>query len=505
MTRKNAEQLLAATFGFNHFHEEQWKTIQHVLKGERVLLIERTGFGKSLCYQFPATVLSGITIIFSPLIALMRDQVKKLNALNIPARCLNSEQTELENNRILDDAVNGKVKILYIAPERLENLAWIKAVNRMQLSMVVIDEAHCISVWGHDFRPAFRRIVELVSRLPAHVPVLATTATATPVVERDIVRQMSGEVRVIRGKLMRDNLQLYVQYMSCQDDKLTWLAHHLPKLEGNGIIYTGTRKEVARVTEWLKKNEIPCIGYHAGLSTEERKRIEQGMMDNRWKCIVSTNALGMGIDKPDIRFIIHTQMPQSPIHYYQEIGRAGRDGSSGKVVLLYHPDDIKLPKLFVNFSKPAITTYKKLIKLVSEDALTETQLSVKMNVPDSAIRSIKTDLLEQGILRERMRAGKKVISFIPSSPEPDYQMIDTLRTVRMAELDQMVGYAETKESRMKFLCRYLGDLNENDFSNCDNSGIHPLPVVEDLLIDQKLRQFNGELVVQEDEEEYTIG
>lgn len=498
MTRKNAETVLQEKFGFSSFHDEQWKTIQHVLNGERVLLIERTGFGKSLCYQFPASILPGITIIFSPLIALMRDQVKKLNALNIPARCLNSEQTELENNRILDEAMRGKIKILYIAPERLENLSWIKSVNHMQLSMVVVDEAHCISVWGHDFRPAFRRIVELVSRLPSHVPVLATTATATPVVEQDIARQMSGDVRVIRGKLMRDNLQLYVQSMGCQDDKLAWLAHHLPSFEGSGIIYTGTRKEVVRVTEWLKKNDIPCTGYHAGLSTAERKRIEQGMMENQWKCIVSTNALGMGIDKPDIRFVIHTQIPQSPIHYYQEIGRAGRDGDTGKVVLLYHPDDIKLPTLFINFSKPAITAYQKFIKLVSEEALTETQLSVKMKVPDTAIRSIKTDLLEQGIIRERMRAGKKVISFIPSSPEPDYKMIDTLRTVRMGELDQMVGYAETKESRMKFLCRYLGDLNENEFKNCDNSGIHPLPVIENPDIGKRLQQFIGALVHTED-------
>ncbi len=492
MNRREAEAKLKETFGFNHFHDEQWKTISHVLKGEKVLLIERTGFGKSLCYQFPATVLPGVTIIFSPLIALMRDQVKKLNLLGIPAACLNSEQSVQENTVIIQEAISGKLKILYIAPERLENLQWTKAVSRMKLSMVVIDEAHCISVWGHDFRPAFRRIVELVRVLSEGVPVLATTATATPVVERDIARQMSGEVRVIRGKLMRGNLQLHVQHMGTQDDKLIWLAQHLNRFEGSGIIYAGTRKEVVKISGWLKQNQISNVGYHAGLASNERKRIEQGMMENRWKCVVSTNALGMGIDKPDIRFIVHTQMPQSPIHYYQEIGRAGRDGDTGKVVLLYHPDDIKLPKLFINFSKPAAATYQKFIRVLNEEEMSETKLTDVLRVPDAVIRSVKADLLEQGIIRERLRAGKKVLSVIPSGPAPDLDMIEKLRTVRFAELDQMVAYAVTRESRMKFLCRYLGDLEEFDLKNCDNSGMRPLPLLDDDQIERRLRKFNGE-------------
>lgn len=492
MNRKEAEVKLKETFRFNHFHDEQWKTISHVLKGEKVLLIERTGFGKSLCYQFPATVLPGVTIIFSPLIALMRDQVKKLNMLKIPAACLNSEQSAQENANILQEAIENKIKILYIAPERLENLQWSKAVRKMNLSMVVVDEAHCISVWGHDFRPAFRRIVELVRMLPAGVPVLATTATATPVVERDIARQMSGEVRVVRGKLMRDNLQLHVQKMATQDDKLIWLAQHLNRFDGSGIIYAGTRKEVVKITGWLKQNQISSAGYHAGLTSSERKRIEQGMMENRWKCIVSTNALGMGIDKPDIRFIVHTQIPQSPIHYYQEIGRAGRDGDIGKVILLYHPEDVKLPKLFINFSKPAAVTYQKFIRVLQEESMSESRLTTKLGVPDAVIRSVKTDLLEQGIIREKTGAGKKILSLIPSGPSPDLEMIDALRTVRFAELDQMVAYAETKESRMKFLCRYLGDLEEFDLKNCDNSGMRPLPLLDDDLIERRLKKFNGE-------------
>jgi len=179
MTREEAEAILQRTFELPKFYDEQWLTIDKILKGEKVLLIEKTGFGKSLCFQFPATVFNGVTVIFSPLIALMRDQVKKLKALGIAAECINSEQTSEENTQIINEAKQGKIKILYIAPERQENSEWIEATRQMNLSMVVVDEAHCISVWGHDFRPAFKRIINLVKLLPKGLPVLATTATAT--------------------------------------------------------------------------------------------------------------------------------------------------------------------------------------------------------------------------------------------------------------------------------------------------------------------------------------
>ena len=179
LSRDEQENKLKQTFGLPKFYDHQWDTIDRILKGERVLLIEKTGFGKSLCFQYPATVFKGTTVIFSPLIALMRDQVKKLNSLGIAAKCINSEQTPEENTQIITDAKNGKIKILYIAPERQENSEWTDATRHMNLSMVVIDEAHCISVWGHDFRPAFRRIINLVKLLPTGLPVLATTATAT--------------------------------------------------------------------------------------------------------------------------------------------------------------------------------------------------------------------------------------------------------------------------------------------------------------------------------------
>ena len=315
ITRSKAETILKQVFGLEHFYDEQWNTIERLLRGERMLLIERTGFGKSLCYQFPAILFDGVTIIFSPLIALMRDQTNALKAKGIAARYINSEQAPEENTQAIADALEGNIKILYIAPERQENQEWIEATRKMKLSMIVIDEAHTISVWGHDFRPAFRRIINLVNLLPKDMPVLATTATATLRVQQDIEQQIGGNLQTIRGNLLRDNFHLYVVETQSEEEKMIGLAHWLKRLPGTGLIYVGTRIQTEQYARWLQQNEIDCIGYNAGLDGEQRKEIEQGLMENRWKCIISTNALGMGIDKPDIRFVIHTQIPASPIHY----------------------------------------------------------------------------------------------------------------------------------------------------------------------------------------------
>ena len=273
MTRKDAESMLQRVFRLNVFYDEQWTTIEKLLKGERVLLIEKTGFGKSLCFQFPATLFPGITIIFSPLIALMRDQVKKLNTIGVAAECINSEQTQQENTAILCQAKAGKIKILYIAPERQENAEWLEAVTSMNLSMVVVDEAHCISVWGHDFRPAYRRIGDLVKLLPSHLPVLATTATATLRTQNDIALQLGENLTLIRGNLMRENFRLFVVNVSSEDEKLIWLSQNINNLQGTGILYTGTRVNTEIYSRWLEHLNIPAAGYNAGLDPATRINI----------------------------------------------------------------------------------------------------------------------------------------------------------------------------------------------------------------------------------------
>ena len=489
MTRQEAEIILQRTFKLPKFYEEQWLAIEKILKGEKVLLIEKTGFGKSLCFQFPATVFNGTTVIFSPLIALMRDQVKKLTSLGIAAKCINSEQTPEENSQIINEAKQGKIKILYIAPERQENSEWIEATRQVNLSMVVVDEAHCISVWGHDFRPAFRRIIDIVKLLPKGVPVLATTATATKTVESDIAQQIGSDISVIRGNLMRDNFKLYVIKVSSEDEKMIWLGENLKNLPGTGIIYTGTRVNTEIYSNWLEYLKISSTSYNAGLDADSRIAIENNFMQNRWKCIVSTNAFGMGIDKPDIRFIIHTQIPQSPIHYYQEIGRAGRDGQPSYIILFYNPEDRKLPEAFIEGGRPAIKKYEWVINAVKSKLLGERDLMKQTNLKQNQIRVIKADLIEQGIIREVMIGKNKKFEFVANSQPLNTIAFEELRNAKLADLKNMIAYVETDKSRMKFLCDYLGDNSNHTFNNCDNTGEKKITVSVTREWTEKLQNF----------------
>ncbi|GMU87755.1 MAG: ATP-dependent DNA helicase RecQ [Ignavibacteriales bacterium] len=470
MTRPEAELLLKHRFKIAAFYDRQWEAVSRVLNGERVLLIEKTGFGKSLCFQFPATVFPGTTVIFSPLIALMRDQVKKLTALGISARCINSEQTEEENSAIIKDALMGNIKILYIAPERQENSEWIEAAIKMNLSMVVVDEAHCISVWGHDFRPAFRRIINLVKLLPAGLPVLAVTATATKRVEKDIAEQIGGNITILRGNLLRHNFKLFVVPVSSEEQKMIWLGKNITKMPGTGIIYTGTRNDTEVYTRWLEHLGVSVIGYNGRLDAAARVEIENGLMNNRWKCIVSTNALGMGIDKPDIRFIIHTQMPQSPVHYYQEIGRAGRDGETAYILLFYGPDDRRLPEAFIEGARPSAQKYQKVVNVLKTEMLTESDILRRVNLKLNQVRVIKADLIDQGIIREVQFGKQKMFELTGKSSTIDTTPFEELRKSKLQDLDQMIAYIETPGSRMRFLCDFLGDSYEHNYTNCDNTG-----------------------------------
>ncbi len=468
MTRRDTESELKSIFNIDTFYDDQWATISRLFAGERLLLVEKTGFGKSLCYQFPATQFKGLTVIFSPLIALMRDQVKYLNSVGVAAACINSEQKTNENINILDQAKNGQLKILYIAPERQENQEWLDAVRYMNLSMVVVDEAHCISVWGHDFRPAFRRIINLVKLLPQNFPVLATTATATDRVANDIRRQMGGNVALIRGNLLRDNFSLNVVLVNDEDEKMVWLADFLANIQGNGLIYTGTRVATETFSAWLQFNGVEAINYNAGLDAASRKEIEDGLQANQWKCVVSTNALGMGIDKPDIRFIIHTQIPQSPIHYYQEIGRAGRDGRPTKLFLLFSPADLDLPTHFIKNSRPSLKKYESVIDVLKNEPLGEWDIMRRTNLTQTQVRVIRADLIDQGIIRQVLYGRSKKYEYQFNAPKLDPTPFERLRKFKFHELEQMYEYIQLASCRMEYLCQYLGDKNVGKCGKCDN-------------------------------------
>jgi len=486
MKRTKAEEQLHRLFKLDHFYDNQWKTIENLLQGKRILLIEKTGFGKSLCYQFPAVMFQGLTVVFSPLIALMRDQVQKLKSLGIPAECINSEQSYQEQSKILEQARNGTLKILYIAPERQESRDWQETVEKLNLSMVVIDEAHCISVWGHDFRPAFRRIIDLIKPLPPDFPVLATTATATKRVAQDILRQMGGNITLIRGDLFRRNFQLSVVRVNSEEEKMAWLVAFLKKQKGSGIIYTGTRINTDVYASWLQFSGINAANYNAGLSAQIRKEIEKGLHANRWKCIVSTVALGMGIDKPDIRFIVHTQIPQSPIHYYQEIGRAGRNDLPTNVFLLYNPADRELPEHFIQISRPSLNSYNRVINTLRKKPLTYFELMRNTNLPEKQIKVITADLIDQGIIFK----NNKIYEYLPGAGQVDMNPFEEMRTFKLKELEHMLTYTGIQSCRMDYLCRYLGDSRIRRCGKCDNDlgRSHTVSIPESMK--RRIEQFN---------------
>ncbi len=497
-TRQEAEIRLKKIFGLDHFFDEQWNAIERILRGERILMIERTGFGKSLCYQFPATQFDGVTVVFSPLIALMRDQVSGLCKRGIKAAYISSEQTYEENLEAMQKALNNEIKILYIAPERQENDEWIETARHIKLSMVVVDEAHTISTWGHDFRPSFRRIISLVQLLPKSLPVLATTATATKRVQKDIEQQIGGHLTTIRGDLARPNFALQVVRVQSEDEKMIWLAQNINLLEGTGLIYTGTRVDTEIYAKWLQFNGVEATDYNAGLDSETRKAIEKGLMQNRWKCVVSTNALGMGIDKPDIRFIIHTQMPVSPIHYFQEIGRAGRDGRHTRIILFYNESidgvknlatDMLLPLSFIDGARPTVAKYQKVISLLQEEPLSEREVMKRANIKQTQARVIKADLIDQGIVKEVEYGKTKKYEYQYNAPELDTTLFEELRKAKLNDLHSMVQYIYTDMPRMKYLCAFLDSDEQACYTNCDNTNLEKLYVTVTPELSARLEEF----------------
>ena len=489
MQRQEAEIQLYRLFGFKRFYDLQWQVIENLLAGKRVLLIEKTGFGKSLCFQFPATQLAGVTIVFSPLIALMRDQVRSMQEKGIRAAAINSNQTATENATIIGRAQTNQVDILYIAPERMENATWISAAREMKIAMVVIDEAHCISIWGQSFRPNYRRIVNLVKLLPKHFPVLATTATATPRVQADIIEQVGADLIPIRGQLLRPNIRLFVVQVQNEDEKFFWLAAHLPKLAKTGIIYTGTQANTDIYSNWLQFLKFTSAAYSGRLDAETRMRVETDFIHNRYDCVVSTNALGMGIDKPDIRFIIHTQIPQSPIHYYQEIGRAGRDGREAFAILLYNPnEDQQLPRSFIEGSKPAAGKYEKVIAVTRKELLGRNEIIKATNLKQTQVSVILADLVDQGILNELQGKSKKYF-FNPDAPALDLHAFEVLRQAQYGELEKMLAYTSITACRMQYLCNYLGDERQDACGVCDQDTGQHMRVNATGAFAQKLQEF----------------
>lgn len=343
----NALETLKTYFGYDTFREGQEKIVEAILANRDVLAIMPTGAGKSICYQIPALILPGITLVISPLISLMQDQVKALNDAGIHAAFINSSLTENQISKALYLAASGRYKIIYVAPERLENYEFLEFARNVEISMVTVDEAHCISQWGQDFRPSYLKIVEFIKNLPKRPIVSAFTATATEEVKNDILCTLSlADPEVVITGFDRKNLYYSVENIRRKDEFIMEYIEKHPT--ESGIIYCATRKNVDNLFELLFKRGVPVTRYHAGLTNETRKKNQDDFIYDRTPVIIATNAFGMGIDKSNVRYVIHYNMPQSMENYYQEAGRAGRDGENSQCILLFSLQDVMIDRMLLD-------------------------------------------------------------------------------------------------------------------------------------------------------------
>lgn len=349
VTKQQALRMLETYFGYTSFRPAQEAPIASLLGNEDVIGIMPTGAGKSICFQIPALCKAGLTIVFSPLISLMKDQVDGLLVQNIPAALINSTLTQAEFNKTMYEVRSGKIKLLYIAPERLGSNFFCNVLRALPIAQVIVDEAHCISEWGHDFRPSYRLIGEWLNSLPKRPIVGAFTATATKYVENDIKKLLGlDNANVYVTGFDRPNLSFSVIRTP---KRMDYVVHYVRQhANENGIIYCATRKDVDRVYENLTRAGIKVGHYHGGLSDEVRREMQNAYADDKLQVMVATNAFGMGIDKSNVRYVLHYQMPRNMESYYQEAGRAGRDGAPAECILLYSGQDVQVHKYLIEQS-----------------------------------------------------------------------------------------------------------------------------------------------------------
>lgn len=423
--KEQAKELLKLHYGYDSFRPGQAEAMDNVLKKRSTVVIMPTGGGKSLCYQLPALVMDGVTIVISPLISLMKDQVDALNAIGIPATFINSSISPMETLRRLESVKKGEYKLLYIAPERFYSREFVKILNDVEVAMFAIDEAHCISQWGHDFRPSYLRLNKVLDEL-GKPTVIALTATATPEVREDIIKQLGlDDPEVIVTGFARPNLQFGVIHAN-EARKPQFVLDAISSVpEATGIIYVSTRARVDNLLQFLLENDIEAVSYHAGMDAEDRRWVQENFIKGKAKIIVATNAFGLGIDKADVRFVIHYDMPGTVEAYYQEAGRAGRDGKPSFCMMLYNSRDRHLHEFFIKGDNPppeiiaeiydTLLSYESDIVMVTYSDLAD---MLSDTVPDMAIgTSIKILEKEGYVVRSHEKSGNAFFRITKSADE----------------------------------------------------------------------------------------